>query len=114
MALLLQPHIGYTQHCVKNLSQLVKILGMMHLDENNNLRNFVMKFLFTKVPVGNILELFKDKFSMDNINHFEHCLTSTYLVWRDTFFEQMDRAELDSPLNPVVAHVSWKVPIKKH
>lgn len=78
----------------------------MHLDENNNLVCFVMEFLFTKVPVGNTVELFKDTFSVDNINMFEHCLTSTYFVWKNTFNEQMDGAALGSPLNSLVVHFS--------
>lgn len=104
LASLLQPHVGNTEHHVKNSRHFVEILGGIHLNSNDILVSFDVESLFTKVPVGYTLELLKEKFDANLVALFEHCLTSTYFVWQGTFYEQKEGMAMGSPLSPVVAN----------
>lgn len=60
--------------------------------------------LFTEVPMGDIVELLKEKFFVDIVNLFDHRLASIYFVWRETFYENRGSVVMGSPLSLIFAN----------
>ena len=80
--------------------------------------SFDVVSLFTKVPVDDALQAIYTLLTQDDILEerttipvpdicalTELCLRSTYFVFGDTFFDQVEGAAMGSPLSPIVANL---------
>ena len=80
--------------------------------------SFDVKELFTSVPIRPAIDTIKKLLEEDPelqkrttlsvtniIRLLEYCLTSTYFIFQDRFYEQQDGAAKGSPISPIVANL---------
>ena len=104
LATLLKSLVGQSEHHIKNSKQFIDIIKTIKLEETDILVSFDVESLFTKVPLAETLVLLRPHFDPPVINLFQHCLTSSYFIWKGTFYEQTDGVAMGSPLSPVLAN----------
>ena len=88
------------------------------MNTKDNLISFDVKSLFTKVPIDLSLQIIRRHsrrtlnleqrtplYVSTIANLTELCLSTTYFLYSDEFFEQRERAAMGSPLSPVVANI---------
>ena len=56
------------------------------------------------MPLTETIDLLRPHFNNKEIDLFIHCLTSSYFLWNNTFYEQTDGVAMGSPLSPMVAN----------
>ena len=104
LQVIMQPLVGNTEHHIKNSAHFVKLLKDIKLKEHDLLVSFDVESLFTMVPINDTLKLLMNHFSSEILELFRHCLTSSYFLWNDQFYEQIDGVAMGGPLSPVVAN----------
>lgn len=83
--------------------QLVEQLDELALAPMDKLICFDIVFLFTRVPIGAMLELLNPLFPAATIKMLEFVLRSTYFSYKQIFFEQVEWVAMVSPFLPVIA-----------
>ena len=114
---IISPLAGNNFAYVKDSGDFVEKIRNMQLSENDILVSFDVKSLFTQVPIEEALEVIGRKLEnhddslqtplpLDSIKDLlRMCLTSTYFMWNEEFYEQEDGAAMGNPLSPVVANI---------
>ena len=100
---------------MKNLSEFTQ--PVREIDTQEMMISFDVVSLFTKVTVDDALQAIFTLLTQDGtleeqtaipVPHIcaltELCLHSTYFMFDDTFFDQVEGATLGSPLSPIVAN----------
>lgn len=87
------------------------------MSSDDRLVSLDVKSLFTKVPIKEALEVIGRRLESCNdpsdttlsipmIKHLLRiCLTSTYFMWNDEYYEQTDGAAMGNPFSPIVANI---------
>ena len=95
----------------------MKKIRNIQLSEADILFSFDVKSLFTQVRIEEALEVIGRKIEnhdnslqiplpTDSIKDLlRTCLTSTYFMWNEDFYEHEDGAAMGNPLSPVVANI---------
>ena len=104
MSKLLSPHIGQTESYLKDSKHFVQKIKDLYLEPGDILVSFDVVSLFTRVPVEESLDYISEIFTKDLVDIFRVCLTTTYFVWEEEFYEQIDGVAMGSPLSPVIAN----------
>ena len=118
LAQILTPLAGKTDSYVKNSSDFVQKVKEAGAQEGEKMVSFDVVSLFTKVPVEDALQAIAMLLTKDDTLEDRTaipvpdicaltslCLGSTYFMFNDTFFEQVEGAAMGSPLSPVVANL---------
>ncbi|XP_049868146.1 uncharacterized protein LOC126368293 [Pectinophora gossypiella] len=110
VARVLQNLVGHTSSFVRDSRQFVDFLSRMNVEKEEVMVSFDVESLFTNVPVQECLEVVKKKLHDNNIpmeyaKLVEHCLLSSYFVYRGEFFLQIDGVAMGSPVAPVIANL---------
>jgi hypothetical protein len=66
--------------------------------------SFDVVSLFTRLPIVESLNLFRQHFSEDILALFKHVLTSTYFSFGGQFYEQTDGVAIGSSISPVISN----------
>ena len=102
---------------VQDSSYFVQKIKNIRLEEDTVLVSFDVVQLFTKVPIEESLEvtsrMLENNYTELNMtlsvesmrSLLNLCLTSTYFMWGDQFYEQKEGAAMGNPLSPVIAHI---------
>ena len=104
LASLLRPHVGQTESYIKDSAHFIQKIGDLHLEPEDLLISFDVISLFTKVPVQESLQYISQLFRQDITEIFRACLTTSYFLWDQEFYEQTDGVAMGSPLSPMVAN----------
>ena len=100
------------------LRDFIQQIKDIKLQEDQCMMAFDVKALFTSVPIqpaiSTIKKLLKEdpelhkrtSLSVKNITSLlEFCLTSTYFIIQDRYFEHQEGASMTSPISPIVANL---------
>ena len=101
---------------LKNSQDLVSKLRSVTLAQDESLVSYDVTSLFTKVPVDESVNIIRDRLKQDACLHerttlnadqiadlLNLCLKTTYFVYNDQFFKQVEGAAMGSPVSPIVA-----------
>ena len=115
------PLTGRNPSSVKNSADFVDQIHQASLEETDVTASFDVASLFTRAPVNEALVVISQRLQNDatledrtNIDVpnlctlVELCLKSTYFLFGESFYEQVEGAAMGSPLSPIVANISWK------
>ena len=100
------------------MQDFIQQIKDIKLQEDQCMMSFGVKALFTSVPIQPAISTIKKlleedpelhkrtSLSVKNITSLlEFCLTSTYFIFQDRYFEQQEGAAMGSPINPIVANL---------
>ena len=103
---------------VKNSSDFAQQIRDLDLLQDEILISFDVVNLFTRVPIDDALQVIATCLARDDTLEditaisitdicrlTELCLHSTYFMFDDTFFEQVEGAAISSPLSPVLVNL---------
>ena len=91
----------------------------MKLDPDESIVSFDVSALFTSIPVKEALEVVKELLEREDswksgeaenlktedvIQLLDFCLSTTYFVFREKFYQQKDGCAMGSPCSPLVAN----------
>ena len=101
---ILAPHVGVSDHHVKNSLEFVKTIKGIRVDTTDILVSLDVVSLFTCVPLADTMRLLAERFDSDTVKLFHHVLTSTYFSFDGEYYEQTEGVAMGSPLSPAVAN----------
>ncbi|XP_018328756.1 uncharacterized protein LOC108739373 [Agrilus planipennis] len=90
---------------VKDSTHFIERLETLNLQPGDMLVSFDVVYLFTMVPVKEALEYIRQIFPEDITALFRLVLTTTYLQWNNTFYEQADRFTMEKENNGKLAYL---------
>jgi hypothetical protein len=92
---------------VKDSSHLVEIISGIKVEKSDLLASFDILSLFTNVPINEAIQLFKNKYNLDepHVKLAKLCLGSTYFTFYNCLYEQTEGAAMGSPLSPITADI---------
>ena len=114
---IISPMAGKSFSFVQDSSDFVQKTKNIRLEEDTVLVSFDVVQLFTKVPIEESLEVtsrmlennyaeLNTTLSVESMRSLLNlCLTSTYFMWGDQFYEQKEGAAMGNQLSPVVANI---------
>ena len=118
IASLISPLAGKTDSYVRNSRHFVEVMRNVRVEEDEVLVSFDVSSLFTNVPVGEAVQVIRDRLRNDGTlgdrttlspdrvaELLEVCLRSTYFSHEGTFYEQREGAAMGSPVSAVVANL---------
>ena len=118
VARILRPLVGKSTHHVKNTQDFLDSIKGIHLGEDQCMKSYDVKALFTSVPTNKASNIIKQRLEEDQelnqrtsltieniISLLEFCITSTYFSFQGKFYEQVEGAAMASPLSPIVANL---------
>ena len=117
LARIISPLTGKTSSFVRDSGDFVQKIQDFQMSSDDRLVSFDVKSLFTKVPIEEALEVIGRRLescddppdttlSIPMIKRLLRiCLTSTYFMWNDEYYEQTDGAAMGNPLSPIVANI---------
>ena len=117
LAGIISPPAGRTFSYVRDSGDFIQKTKTIHMGDNDVLISFDVKSLFTKVPIDEALDVIGDRLEtcddppdtpllIPMIQQLLRlCLTSTYFMWYEEFYEQTDGAAMGNPLSPIVANI---------
>ena len=118
IASITSPLAGKTSSHVLNSKHFAETMRDVTIDSDESLVSFDVTSLFTNVPIGEAVEVIRDKLreddsliertplSPDRITELLGlCLRSTYFSYGGEFYEQREGAAGDSPVSAVVANL---------
>ena len=87
------------------------------LKEDECISSYDVKALFTSVPVELVIKIIRQKLEQENklpyrtvmnigniISLLEFCLKNTHFLFRDKYYEELERAAMGSNISPIVAN----------
>ena len=114
---ILKPLVGKSPHHIKSTHDFVEQVKHINLAPGKCLSSYDMSALFTSVPVDPSLKVIKDLLEKDPTLKertvlpveditllLEFCLKNTYFSFQGQFYEQVDGADIGSPVSPIVAN----------
>ncbi len=115
VAAILKPLVGKSPYHLNNSQELMNKLKDVVLEPDEEMVSFEVTALFTKVPIEESITIIweclsndntledRTSHSVDNITELLRCcLTTTYFVLRGVFYTQIERADMGSPVSPIV------------
>ena len=107
-----------SSHHVLNTRDFVQQLKDISLQQDECIISYDVKPLFTSVPIQPVINIIHNKLTNDKdlqqrtsmaIHHIisllEFCLKSTYFVFQEKYYKQVEGAAMGSPLSPIVANI---------
>ena len=103
VALIISPLVGQTEHHITNTHVFVEKIHDLKLHPDESIVSFDVSALFTSIPVKEALEVVKELLERDNswksgeaenlktedvIQLLDFCLSTTYFVFRENFFNK--------------------------
>ena len=118
LAKILAPLSGNTESSIQNSADFVNRLKDIDMRQGDKMVSFDVVNLFTRVPLDDSLQIISHRLIHDETldtcstipaheicSLIELCMRCTYFQYRDTFYEQLDRVAMGSPLSPVIANI---------
>ena len=118
IAKIIKPLVGSTEHHVNNSKEFIEEIKKTKLEEGECITSYDVSALFTSVPVPSALDMVKNKLeqyadlpnrtniSAGNITDLlEFCLSNTYFIFQEVFYEQTKGAAMGSPVSPIVDNI---------
>ncbi|XP_071500039.1 uncharacterized protein [Diadema antillarum] len=118
LAQILSPLTGRTCHSVRNSTDFAEFVSTQTISSNELMLSFDVTSLFTNVPIDGACSvahsrLLADKdlstrttLSPDEVTDLlSFVLRSTYFLYNDTYYEQLEGAAMGSPVSAVVANM---------
>ncbi len=115
---IISPLLGKTSTFIKGSGDFVEKARSIRLEEGSILVSFDVTSLFTKVLIAEALEVIGKRLeeqkaeernltlSVASIKRLLYlCLTSTYFMWNNRFYQQKEGGAMGNPLSPVVANI---------
>ncbi|KAF2890759.1 hypothetical protein ILUMI_15414 [Ignelater luminosus] len=95
------------QSYVKNASHFIELLKKETVQPDHLLVSFDVVSLFTNVLVAETLEIIRRKYKPPDhiIDLTKHCLKSTYVIYKDKRYKQIEGVPMGSPFSPVIANL---------
>jgi hypothetical protein len=100
----LRPLVGQSDCHIRNSEAFVQKLQSIKLQEMDILVSFNVVSLFTEVPLEETIQLLSVKFNKQTAYLFRHVLTTTYILYDGSFYDQKDKVAMGSLLAPVIAN----------
>lgn len=103
----LQPLVEHAESYVRDSTHFVEKLKGMKLNTGDMLISLDVVSLFTNIPVAEALDVLREKYhqSPDTIDLVRHCMGTTYFLYDDRYYKQVQGAPMGSPLSPVLANL---------
>ena len=101
----LHPLVGKCKHHVKNSAQFIITLQAITIAPTEILVSFYVESLFTKVPLKTTIAILNEHFTPQEVQLFEHTLTSTYFLYNKRFFKQTNGVTVGFPLSSAIANL---------
>ena len=118
LAKILKPLVGMSTYHLQNTKDFIQKLKDVRLQQDESIISYVVKALFTSVPIQPVLNIIQNKLENDKdlkqrtsmtVGHItsllEYCLKSTYFVFQGKYYEQLEGAAMGSPLSPIIANI---------
>ena len=115
---MISPLVGKTDSFVKNSRDFAELVKIEKLESDEIMVSFDVKSLFTNVPVTKALDIIHQKLEQDQtldertplspsqlIVLLKICLTTTYFLYADKYYEQQEGTAMGSPVSPLVANL---------
>ncbi|XP_050299707.1 uncharacterized protein LOC126738416 [Anthonomus grandis grandis] len=115
---IIRPIQGNAASFVRNSAHFVDLLGGIEVETNDRLVSFDVESLYTNVPIGESLNIIRDKLSKDAafstrttlpldgvMELLEICLRNSYFQVKDRFYAQDEGLPMGSSLSPVIANI---------
>ena len=111
--------LGLTEHHITNTQVFVEKISDLKFDPDESIVSFDVSALFTSIPVKEALEVVKELLERDDswksgeaenlktedvIQLLDFCLSTTYFVFLEKFYQQKDGCAMGSPCSPLVAN----------
>ena len=113
---------GKNKHAIKNSDDFVQRVSDLEVPPGLKMVSFDVSALFTSIPIDYALRAIKSKLLNDDswknitelnldqvLNLLELCLSTTYFIFRGTFYRQKFGAPMGSPISPGVADLCMEV-----
>ena len=113
---------GKNGHSVKNSTDFVNKIKDLEVPPARKMVSFDVSALFTSIPIDFAIQAIRQKLLVDDswkavteldlekiLTLLEFCLSTTYFVYRGTFYKQKFGAPMGSPISPGVADLSMEV-----
>ena len=119
VARLVSPLVGKREHHITNTQVFVEKIHDLKLDPDGSIVSFDVSALFTSIPVKEALKIVIELLERDDswnsgkaenlntedvIQLLDFCLSTTYFVFREKFYQQKDGCAMGSLCSPLVAN----------
>jgi hypothetical protein len=111
----LNPLAGNTGYFKKHSEHFIKSIQEINLQNGDYLVSFDVVSLFTNVPMEEILQVIRNRLSMDHsfpersslqvedvMELLDICLTTTYFQFEDKFYQKKESMAVGNSLSPVI------------
>ena len=118
LARILKPLVGSSPHHIKNMGDFIDQIKHVTLQANEIITSYDVSALFTSVPIESAINIIQRRMELDRKLHsritmkvehiislLEFCLKTTYFQFQHSFYEQINSAEMGSPISPIVANL---------
>ena len=115
---ILKPPVGRSPHQVQNNNEFIQPLEDIKLRSDDIIMSYVVKALFTSVPIKPALKIIKKLLEEDQtlqqrtpmtVNNItcllKFCLNSAYFTFQEKIYELVEGAAMGSPIIPIVANL---------
>ena len=105
LAKLIAPLVRNTLASIMDSSHFFEFIKDKTLVNFDLLMSFYVVSLFTKVPIQDSLEIFKWKTNDEIATLVKLCLRSTFFLFQDIIYEQVDGVAMGLPLSPIIGNL---------
>lgn len=105
LAAKLKPLVGRTKSFIKDSSSFVKELKEIKFEPDDFLVSFDVVSLYTSIPIKETLDVIFRLTDPDTTKLVEIYLISTFLCFKNLFYEQTCGVAISSLLSPIVANL---------
>ena len=115
---ILKPLVGRSPYHIQNSQDFIQQIEGIQLQPDQCIVSFDVKALFTSVPIQPGITIIKKLLEEDQslqqrttmlVNNIscllEFCLKSTYFIYQEKHYEQLEGATMGSPIRPIVANL---------
>ncbi|CAK9810876.1 hypothetical protein ANTPLA_LOCUS6713 [Anthophora plagiata] len=100
---ILKPLTGKTTSHIQNSTHFIQKIQNIRLEPNDILVSFDVQSLFTNIPIQDSINILKNRIPNNLIPLVHHCLTSTYFLFQNQYYQQTSGTAMGSPISPVIA-----------
>ena len=116
---IISPPVGQTEHHLTNTQVFVEKIHDLKLEPDESIVSFDVSALFTSISAKEAMEVVRELLERDDswksgeaetletedvIQLLSFCPSTTYFVFRETFYQQKDGCAMGSPCIPLVAN----------
>ena len=118
LARILKSLVGRSPYHVQNTKDFIHSIEGIPLKPDECIMFYDAKAPFTSVPIQPAIKIIKEHLEGDKelhlrtsmtMNHisclFEFCLKNTYFTFQGRFYEQIEGADMGSPISPIVSNL---------